>query len=69
MLVFTMALKSDRAPSLVIIYLPTKFERDWLRKDEKVIFLISSDPAQQTLPFELLRCNFKRFVNSSWTID
>ena len=37
------ALTFYRAPSQVIIYLPTKFERNWLRKDGKVIFLISSD--------------------------
>ena len=61
-------LKFDRAPSLVIIYLPTKIERDWLRKDGKVFFFISSDPVQQTLTFDPRRWNFTRFVYSLTTI-
>ena len=47
---------------------PTRFERDWLRKDGKVIFLISSDPVQQTLTFDLRSWNFTRFVYSPKTI-
>ena len=60
-------LKFDRDPSMVI-YLPTKFERDWMTNHGKVIFVISSDPVQQTLTFDLRRWNFKHFVYSPRTL-